>query len=60
MDLTEGNRRNIRLPDPTPEIPEDDQTEPWGWGDKEMPRYVRRRLKRYREFLEREANADKD
>ena len=36
---------------PADEPPEDEQTEPWGWRDKEAPGRVRERLRAYREFL---------
>jgi hypothetical protein len=53
MDLEEGQRRGFGIPDRSPEIPEDERVEPWGWHSKIAPRHIRRRLRLYREFLER-------
>ena len=53
MDSDEGRRRGLQLPDPTPDIPDADRVEPWGWHDKAPPRHIRERLRLYREHLER-------
>ena len=53
MDLEESRRRELDLPDPTPE-PEDggsDETEPWGV--RHPRRKLRHRLRLYHEFLDR-------
>ena len=52
MDVEEGRRQGLDLPDPTPE-PEDgdsDETEPWGV--KRPGRKLRHRLRLYHELLD--------
>lgn len=53
MDRETGRRLGLEEKEPVELIPEDEQVEPWAWGDKRMPRHIRRQLERYREFLER-------
>jgi hypothetical protein len=53
MDSDEGKQRGLETRGPTLHVREDDQIEPWAWGDKRMPWRIRRRLELYREFLER-------
>lgn len=52
MDRTTGRQRKVKEIEPAPEISKDEQTEPWGWGDKVMPQRTGYALMLYREFLE--------
>jgi hypothetical protein len=58
MDRAEGKRRKLREIESVVEIPEDEQNEPWGWGDKIMPERTGRALLLYREYLEGLDNGD--
>jgi hypothetical protein len=61
MDEEEGRRRGLLAPEPTPEVPEDERVEPWAWrGGLITPGHIRRRLRLYREFLERLAEREQE
>lgn len=58
MDREKGRELHLREVIPTPEIPVDEQIEPWGWHDKAPPSHIVARLRLYRLFLERLGNGD--
>jgi len=53
MDSDEGQRRRLIPPPPQENIPDDEQTEPWGVPENGAPEHITRRMRLYREFLHR-------